>query len=130
MVRSYPSRRPFRTSKPSPQPLGLGVSYRKSAAAGAPGRRIRIRGGPRARGGLRWVRIRGLQGGIQARLGAGALRSWRAFDLVQEIGHGDHAWQVAEFARGLGDRPGLVPGLQQAGVGRARLACSLVERDA
>ena len=50
--------------------------------------------------------------GTQARLGAGALRSRGALDLVQEIGHGDHAWQAAEFARGLGDRPGFVSGLQ------------------
>ncbi len=48
--------------------------------------------------------------GFRPGLGAGALGARGALDLVEQIGHGDHAGQSAEFTRGLGDRPGFMSG--------------------
>ena len=54
---------------------------------------------------------RGCGGWVQVRLRAGALRSRGAFDLVEQIGDGNHAGQATDFARGPGDRLGFVSGL-------------------
>ena len=108
---SFPSRRPFQAIKSPQLPLGLGLSWSKSAAGGASGRRFGVRYGLQAWGGLRRVRIRGLQCWDSGPgLRAGALRSRDTAALVEQVGHGDYVWQSADLACRLGDRPGLVAG--------------------
>jgi hypothetical protein len=62
VVRSFPSRKPFQDSKYPPQPLGLWLFPRKAASPLALGAVLRHRDGLQTWGGLRRVRIVGLQG--------------------------------------------------------------------
>lgn len=103
------------------------LSPQKSALAAALDAVLRHGDGFQTWGGLRWGRIIGLRGGVQARLRARALGATCPAALVEERGDGNHAWQPAGGTRCLSGRLGLVACVQHAGVDGTRLPCGGIQ---